>query len=235
MCPSTRRRTVYVDETLVTILGYEMSYLEAAGTILNLLSVWLIVKRHVMTWPIGIAGSVMFAILFIDIRLYSDLILQMYIVVTGFYGWQIWRGGTLRPVADTAITWLSWRAIGLVVAIGLGATLAMGTLMARADRVLPVIFDAPAQYPYLDAFQTVLSFIAQIAMAHRKIDSWILWIMVDIASIGLYIATDLLFIALLYCLFLVLAVRGLFEWLGVRAQTTAVASGIRRVESGAAP
>ena len=88
---------------------------------------------------------------------------------------------------------------------------------------------------YLDAFQTVLSFIAQIAMAHRKIDSWILWIMVDIASIGLYIATDLLFIALLYCLFLVLAVRGLFEWLGVRAQTTAVASGIRRVESGAAP
>jgi len=72
-------------------------------------------------------------------------------------------------------------------------------------------------------------------MAHRKIDSWILWIMVDIASIGLYIATDLLFIALLYCLFLVLAVRGLFEWLGVRAQTTAVASGIRRVESGAAP
>jgi len=64
MCPSTRRRTVYVDETLVTILGYEMSYLEAAGTILNLLSVWLIVKRHVMTWPIGIAGSVMFAILF---------------------------------------------------------------------------------------------------------------------------------------------------------------------------
>ncbi len=55
---------MYVDETLVTILGYEMSYLEAAGTILNLLSVWLIVKRHVMTWPIGIAGSVMFAILF---------------------------------------------------------------------------------------------------------------------------------------------------------------------------
>ena len=220
----------------MTILGYEMSYLEGFGTLLNLLSVWLIVKRHVLTWPIGIAGSVLFAILFLDIRLYSDLVLQMYFVVTGFYGWLIWSRRPLRSVAAAAITWLSWRAIGLAGTIALAGTLAMGTLMAHADRVLPVIFDAPAQYPYLDAFQTVLSFIAQIMMAHRKIESWIVWIIVDIASIGLYLATDVLFIALLYVLFLILAVRGLIEWLALGApRPTAASSSLRPTKTQALP
>ena len=205
---------MHLDETFVTIAGYDMSYLEFFGTVLNLLSVWLVVKRHVLTWPIGIAGSVLFAVLFFDIRLYSDLVAQIYFVVTGFYGWLIWQRPP-RSGESTAIKWLSWRAIAVTSGIAVVGTSAMGVFMAHVDDILPAIFSSPAAYPYIDALQTILSFIAQILMAHRKIENWILWIIVDVVSIGLYLATGVAFVAFLYAVFLVLAVRGLIEWWAV--------------------
>jgi nicotinamide mononucleotide transporter len=206
---------MFLDHTFVTIAGYEMSYLEFVGTLLNLLSVWFVVRRNVVTWPVGIAGSVLFAVLFFDIRLYSDLLAQIYFVITGFYGWLVWVRAPQRVAAESAVTWLSRRGIVVTFAIAMVGTAAMGTVMAHLVRILPALFDEPAAYPYVDAFQTILSFIAQILMAHRKLENWVLWILVDVVSIGLYVATGVMFVAGLYVVFLVLAIRGLIEWLAV--------------------
>src|SRR6185295_10904889 len=111
---------MYLDHTLVTVIGYDLSYLEFFGTVFNLASVWLVIKRHVLTWPIGISGSVVFAVLFYDVRLYSDLVAQLYFVATGFYGWWVW----VRPRHGghpNSITWLSPRqmaAAGAVAVLG---------------------------------------------------------------------------------------------------------------------
>ena len=66
-----------VDKVLLTVLGYPMSYIEFAGTILYLWSVWLIAKRHILTWPVGIVSVLLYMILFYQIRLYSDTIEQI--------------------------------------------------------------------------------------------------------------------------------------------------------------
>jgi nicotinamide mononucleotide transporter len=67
-----------VDTVFLTVLGYPLSYIELVGTVLYLASVWLIAKRNVLTWPVGIVSVVLFAILFYQIQLYADTIEQAY-------------------------------------------------------------------------------------------------------------------------------------------------------------
>ena len=88
----------------------------------------------------------------------------------------------------------------------------LGFAMSNVHDLLPSVFPIPAAFPYLDAFTTVMSFTAQLLMAHRKLENWYLWIAVDVIGIGLYFARGVRAIAILYALFLVLAVRGLLNW-----------------------
>jgi nicotinamide mononucleotide transporter len=198
-------------QTFVTIHGYEMSYLEFFGTLLNLASVWLVARRNVLTWPVGIAGVVLFSCLFYQIHLYSDFFEQIYFFATGAYGWWVWT----RLIAGGEgehILHLSPRAIALAIAIVALGTVALGELMSHIDQLLPRFFPEPASYPYTDAFTTVMSFVAQLLLAHKKIENWILWILVDVIGIWLYWIKDVPVIAVLYVFFLFLACRGLVEW-----------------------
>jgi nicotinamide mononucleotide transporter len=63
-----------VETVFVTLFGYPMSYLELTGTVFNLWSVWLVARKNILTWPVGVVGVILFAILFYQIQLYSDLV-----------------------------------------------------------------------------------------------------------------------------------------------------------------
>jgi nicotinamide mononucleotide transporter len=203
-----------VDTIFFNVLGYRMSYLEFFGTLLNLGSVWLVVRNNIWTWPVGNIGVLIFAIIFYQIRLYSDLILQIYFLITGFYGWWAWI--YLKKAGDAGkhveITGTSQRAKGIYFLIIAAGTAGMGYAMAHIHQWLPVYFPKPASFPFFDALVAVMSFTANLLMAHKKIDCWYLWIIVDVFSIGLYGAKGVYFIALLYLVFLFLAIRGSINW-----------------------
>lgn len=214
-----------VNTTFFTLGGYPMSYLEFFGTLLNLASVYLVAKNKIWSWPIGNVAVILFGILFFQIQLYSDFVEQIYFFITGFYGWWIWlnvkRSGDQRTTDDLAITRNSRSANGwYALAIILG-TAVMGYVMGHIHLWLPAVFAAPASFAYLDAFTTVLSFAATILLAHKKVESWYLWILVDIIGIGLYFTKGVVFIALLYAIFLVLATRGLFSWRAIMRRAAA--------------
>lgn len=202
-----------VDKTLFTLMGYPMSFLEVSGTMLNLASVWLAVKRHTLNWPVGIAGVILFGVLFYQIHLYADLLEQVYYLVTGFYGWWLWaranKGGTRRPVP---VAWCSRRAVTGTTAGLLAGTALLGWTTQRLDDWWPAVFPEPTTYPWWDAATTTMSFAAQILMAHRKVESWALWIAVDVIGIWLYAAKGVTLVAALYAVFLVLAVKGGASW-----------------------
>lgn len=218
------------DKIFFTVLDYEMSYIEFFGTLFNLASVWLVVRRHVLTWPVGIAGVALFGLLFYQIELYSDFVEQVYFLVTGFYGWWLWssRSAPSRQGSVIAISLLTNRARMTVAALVGGGTLVLGIFMSHIHELLPRLVPTPAALPFLDAFTTVMSFAAQILMAHKRLESWLLWIAVDVIGIWLYYDRDVLFISLLYVVFLVMAIRGLFGWLRLSGlsdvSTRAVAS-----------
>ncbi len=204
-----------VETVFMNVLGYPMSYLEFAGTLLNLLSVYLVTRNSIWTWPVGNVAVFLFALLFYQIRLYVDVAEQVYFFFAGLYGWWAWafhRHNAKEREAALEIGTISGAALWGWVFATFSVAALLGFVMARIHTFLPSAFPDPASYPYIDSFTTVLSMIATLLMAHKKVECWYMWIVVDVIGIGLYFAKDVVLVALLYIVFLFLAVRGLLNW-----------------------
>ncbi len=205
-----------INNIFFTVLGYQMSYLEFFGTLFNLWCVWLVTKNKILSWPVGIVGSALFLILFYQIQLYSDLSEQMFYILTGFWGWWLWLHPKSKKEEDRfnqLKVSINPKSINLIyILIIIIATMGLTHFMSNIHLYLPKFFPEPASYPFLDAFTTVTSFVAQILLAKRKVESWYLWILVDIIGIGLYFIKGVVFISLLYFIFLILATKGLLNW-----------------------
>ena len=80
-----------INNIAFVIFGYPMSYVELVGTILYLWSVWLISRRQILTWPVGIVSVILYMLLFYQIRLYSDFLEQIYYLGASVYGWIVWN------------------------------------------------------------------------------------------------------------------------------------------------
>lgn len=206
-----------VNTIAVTILDYPMSYVELVGTICYLWSVWLIARRNIWTWPIGIISVILYMLLFYQIRLYSDTVEQIYYLVASIYGWWFWyksaqhkRGETEKIPAD--VYYSSQRVVILSISLMVVLSIAAATFFSQAHILLPAIFPAPAAYPLLDALTTVMSFVAMWLMAQKRTESWIYWIIVDVLQIGLYHALGVRFVELLYGILLVMAINGFRLW-----------------------
>jgi len=205
-----------INNIFFTVLGYPMSYIEFFGTLLNIWCVYLISRNKILNWPVGILAVILFMMLFYQIQLYSDFFEQIYFLITGFYGWWVWskrKGKKGDQVAlDKQVRLSDTKTLittGGLVVIG---TLALGWFMSQIHVFFPAYFSIPASFPYLDAFTTVMSFAATILMIYHRLESWMLWITVDVIGIGLYFAKDVKLVSLLYVIFLILATKGFIEW-----------------------
>lgn len=201
-----------IDAIAFTFLGYHMSYIELVGTVLYLWSVWLIARRNILTWPVGIVSVVLYMILFYQIQLYSDVIEQIYYLAASVYGWWFWRRSSQDEGKAAGMGFSPRRTLLLTVGPTLALSLLAGWLIADIHNLLPRLFPTPASFPYLDALTTVMSFTAMWLMARKRTESWYYWIVVNVIGIGLYYAKDVKLISLLYVILLVLAFRGLVEW-----------------------
>lgn len=179
-----------------------MSTLEIAAFLLGVANVALLVKRSIWNYPFALAMVSLYALIFRDARLYSDALLQLFFFVVNVYGWWSWSraqaaSGTIAVERMTAAARFAWLG-------GIAAAAALwGTLMHRFT---------DASYPWWDAAIAAASIAAQLLLAQRKIENWLLWMAVDIAAVALYAAKSLWLTAVLYVIFLGLSVWGLIDW-----------------------
>ena len=177
------------------------SLTETLGFVTGAACVYLVVRRNVWNFPLGITNNLFFLVLFGQVRLYGDAGLQLVYIALGAQGWIWWlRGGqnhTELRVNRAPPRVLSVLA-GLVVLGTVGLMLALQLARGAA--------------PFLDAFTTVLSLAAQYLLNRKSIENWYLWITVDVLYIYLYIVRDLQLTALLYAVFLGLCLAGLWQW-----------------------
>lgn len=201
-----------IENIAFTILGYPMSYIELVGTILYLWSVWLIAKRRVLTWPIGIVSVLLYMTLFYQIRLYSDALEQVYYLGASTYGWWIWNKSSKDEgqISDVKYSYMNRMIIWIVLTIVV--SILAGAFMSRIHLLIPAIFPEAASFPYLDALTTIMSFTAMWLMAQKNIESWVYWIIVDVLGIWLYFVKEVRFISLLYVVLLIMAIYGLIVW-----------------------
>lgn len=201
-----------VNNIVFTVLGYPMSYVEFLGTILYLWSVWLIARRNLLTWPIGIISVLLYLILFYQIRLYSDAVEQVYYLGASAYGWWIWNRSPKDNGQIADVSYSNSKAMILWVIVTAVVSVVLGFLMSRIHIILPMVFPEAASVPFLDALTTIMSFSAMWLMAQKKTESWVYWIIVDCIGIWLYFAKDVKFVSLLYVILLVMAFNGLRIW-----------------------
>lgn len=179
-----------------------MSEYEIIAVISGLISVYLTTRQNIWSWPTGLISVIAFGLLFFDIKLYADVILQGFFFITGLLGWYWWKFGgenktelkvqLLRPFSR----WLIF--ISLIPSVAL-----MGWLLSTYT---------DASLPYWDSFTTVASVFAQLLLTKKIFENWILWISVDVVAIGVYFFKEVYLTAGLYVIFLCLATVGLIKW-----------------------
>lgn len=175
---------------------------EIIAVALGLANITLLIRRSIWNYPFGIVMVSLYAWIFYGAKLYSDVLLQIFFFVVQIYGWRHWlkhREDSGRVIVRT-LTKSQMLGYG---AAGLAGVAALGTFMARLT---------DASFPYWDASIAVMSVIAQILLARRRLENWLVWIAVDISAIGLYWAKALYPTAALYFVFLILATVGYFNW-----------------------
>jgi nicotinamide mononucleotide transporter len=191
--------------------GFGMSTVEWVAVGFGIVSVYLSVREKIWSWPTGIINVTLYIFIFFRAKLYADMGLQVFYVVISFYGWWNWLyGGENR--SELHVTRLSRRlALALPFVFVAGAAL-LGTFLRHAT---------DAALPYMDASLTVASLIAQYLMTRKVLENWMIWIVADVAYIGMYIYKDLYPTAFLYAVFLGLAAMGHLQWKKSLAPATA--------------
>ena len=132
-----------VNNVFFTVLGYPMSYIELSATLLITVYVLLITRKIVWAWPLGIFTFSLFAVLFYQVRLYSDFFEQFYYVGNCFYGWYVWLAARKKAQEggkELAVSYTSgkWRLIACAIIVIGGA--AAGFAMSRIHTWLPALF-----------------------------------------------------------------------------------------------
>ena len=159
-------------------------------------------KRRVLAWPVGLLAVGLYAVVFIEARLYSDTLLQ--VAFGGFllYGWLSWHRHAEQDGAIVIVP-LPRRRLLRDLGVGIAFGIALGAAMHTWT---------DAALPWLDAMLAALSLVAQWWQARRHVATWWLWIVVDVVYVGMYLAKSLDITAGLYLVFVGLAVMGLRAW-----------------------
>jgi len=184
-----------------------MSGLEIIAVLLSASAVWLTVKQNLLCWPLGLVSVLMYSWVFFDVKLYSDMLLQLVYAVLQLYGWWQWTRGGVQH-AGRQVSRLPGNQLLLSLAVGSAGSLLLGYLMATHT-------DAAA--PWLDAALTSFSLVAQVWMAQKRLECWPLWIALDVIYVGLFLSKDLYLTAALYAVFTALAIAGWRTWQRPRA------------------
>ena len=202
-------------QIVIDYFNHTWGYVELAGTIASAICVYLAVKQNIWTWFWGAIGVACFGPMFWHYQLYSDAWLNLaFFLPVQFLGWYWWmkKGPTHNddlPVESLKLPYFLSIIFGILVAAGV-----TGLYMAT---------QTDASFPYIDALTTWMSIAAQILMIKKILESWYLWVAMDIIAIGVYFAKGLVVVSGLYVLFLVLATMGGIAWYkswkGTNAQT----------------
>lgn len=179
-----------------------MSPAEIAGTVLGVIGVALMVRQNAWGWPVGLVQVVISAWVFLEAKLYSDVLLQGFFFAIQAYGWWNWRKGSAGGDGPP-VTRLGTRAIAAWVVTGGVATLLWGEVMRRGT---------DAALPHWDAFILIFSIVSQWLQARKRLENWAGWMVVNVVAVGVYWVRDLRGFALLYLLFLAMAVWGHVSW-----------------------
>ena len=175
--------------------------LEIIGVITGLLCVYLAARNNIWNWPIAIISVGIYIFIFFDSHLYADMGLQFYFMAMNIYGWYFW---SKKPTTEkkTPVLRITQKETLLSIAAIIVFTIFLGSVLKYT----------PASYPYIDSFCTACSLVAQVFLARKVLENWLIWIFVDIIYVGVYIFKHLDLTAGMYAIYVGIALLGYIDW-----------------------
>ncbi len=180
--------------------------LDIFTTVLGLLYIWLEYRAHIALWLVGIIMPALDIYLYYSHGLYGDAGMAGYYTVAAIYGYAMWKFGKKKSQGKSQEMPITH--VRPVLYLNMLATFLV--LWAVTYYVLEHWTNSTV--PILDAFTNALSFVGLWALAHKYVEQWICWIVVDAICTYLYIVKGIPFKAFLYGLYVVIAIMGYFKW-----------------------
>ena len=197
---------------LFTLWGSPVTSAELLACALSIAMVLCNLVVNPVGWPLAIAASALYALLFAHSRLYGETSLQFFFIVVAFWGWRQWLRGSDGDGAPLRVHRLSLRARLHAALLTFAAWPLLGLLLARTT---------DTDVPYLDALPTVGSVTGQFLLGRKLVENWPVWLTVNLWSIALVAYKGLWLTVALYAVFAALSVVGWRAWLAIMASREA--------------
>ena len=192
-------------------------WLDMLTTILGLAYILLEYRASIWLWAVGFAMQSLGIVLYYQKGLYADCGMEFYYLAMTVYGWWNWKAsprpspkgeGETPQKEETPIT--SW--LSRPHSFREGLRVGLLTLAAWAGLYLFLTTCTDSRVPVADSFTTALSFVGIWALARKYLEQWLIWIVVDVVTCGLYFYKDIPFKASLYALYVIIAIAGYRKW-----------------------
>lgn len=178
--------------------------LEMIGVFFGFLSVWYSKKENILVFPTGIISTAIFVYILLVYGLLGDMLINAYYFAMSIFGWYVWTRKAdethFIPITKTTGKEKRWSAILFLATIGF-------------VYFVYLLFDKFDSWTsHVDALTTAIFFVGMWLMAKKKLENWTYWIIGDIISVPLYLYKGLIFTAIQYFLFTIIAVYGYLAW-----------------------
>ena len=189
-----------------------MNYLEIIGTLVGLIYLWLEYKASIWLWVANVIMPAIYVIIYYQAGLYADFGINIYYLIISFYGifWW-WKGRKAsssnhqqEKAEELPITHTPTQMWGRLSIVSIALILLIAFILIQYT---------DSTVPWLDSLTTALSIVAMWMLARKYVEQWLVWIVVDAVSAGLYIYKELYFTAGLYALYAVIAYYGYKKWI----------------------
>ncbi len=182
--------------------AHALSGWEALAVLLAVAYLLLAMRQNQWCWACAALSTLIFTALFWHVSLLMESLLSLFYLVMAGYGYWQWRGGG-SPGDDVPLVRWPWhRHVTVIVATGLLA-LGVGYVMDNYTQ---------ADLAYLDAMTTCFAVVTTFMVVRKVVENWLYWIVINTASIYLYLSKGLALSSGLYVLYVVLAWIGYQQW-----------------------
>lgn len=181
--------------------------IEYIAVFAGIISVWYSRKENILVYPIGLINTIFYVYLSFKMGLLGEASVNMYYSVMSVYGWLMWsrkdrsQHTILHITSSSKKEWMQHLLFFAVFYI----------LIFVALSLLKRDF-APEAIPWADALASASAYTGMWLMTKKKVESWIWWIITNIASIPLYFVKHYVFTSVYYIILLAMAIAGLIEW-----------------------
>lgn len=176
------------------------SWAELLAVVLALAYVWLAARQSIWCWPCALVSTAIYTWLFWEVALPFHTVLNAYYLVMALYGWSKWR-----KQGDEELAIQTWSITRHALCLA-GLTL-ISILMTQIGAMW-----LDTEYLYLDAFVTVFSVFTTVLMAHKVLENWLYWLVINTFAMYLYFAKDMFLTGLLFVGYGVFALYGYIKW-----------------------